>query len=166
MPEIVCPRAALCLLDLAVDEHDESYLFNYDVHLQRYEEYAPGRFAYRDRVYCFAPALSMPVNPKLEVRFDPRRGEYNRRHACHAQGALGLVDTSQDDRERYRCAGFGHAPKPGGDRTTGSGVEQDAHLECRVPRDDPAPGHRAGRRRQRPGEGRPRCSSTCPGRAA
>ena len=66
------------------------------------------------------------------MRFDPRRGEYNRRHACHAQAALGVVDTSQDHRERYRCAGLGHAPKPGGDRTTGSGVEQDAHLECRI----------------------------------
>jgi hypothetical protein len=132
LPELVCPRAAACLLDLAVDEHDESYLFNYDVHLQGYDEYAPGRFAYRDRVYCFAPPLSTPVNPKLEVRFDPRRGDYNRRHACHAQAALGVVDTSQDHRERYRCAGLGHAPKPGGDRTTGSGVEQDAHLECRI----------------------------------
>jgi hypothetical protein len=131
-PEIVCPRAAACLLDLAVDEHDESYLFNYDVHLLRYDEYAPGRFAYRDKVFCFAPSLSTPVNPKLEVRFDPRRGEYNRRHACHADGALGLVDTTQDHRERLRCAGLGHAPKPGGDRTTGSGVEQDAHLECLV----------------------------------
>lgn len=131
-PEIVCPRAAACLLDLAVDEHDESYLFNHDVHLQRYEEYAPGRFAYRDKVFCFAPALSTPVNPKLEVRFDPRRGEYNRRHACHAQAAVGLVDTSRDQRERYRCAGLGHAPKPGGDPTTGSGVEQDAHLACLI----------------------------------
>lgn len=131
-PEIVCPRAAACLMDLAVDEHDESYLFNYDVHLQRYSEYASGRSAYRDAVYCFAPSLSTPVNPKLEVRFDPRRGEYNRRHACHAEGALGLVDTSQDHRERLRCEGLGHAPKPGGDRTTGSGVEQGAHLECSI----------------------------------
>jgi len=131
-PEIVCPRAAACLLDLAVDEHDESYLFNYDVHLQRYDEYAPGRFAYRDKLFCFAPSLATPVNPKLEVRFDPRRGEYNRRHACHAQAAIGLVDTSQEHRERWRCEGLGHAPKPGGDRTTGSGVEQDAHLECLI----------------------------------
>jgi hypothetical protein len=130
--EILCPRAAACLLDLAVDEHDESYLFNYDIHLQRYDEYAPGRFAYRDKVFCFAPSLSTPVNPKLEVRFDPRRGESNRRHACHAEGALGFVDTSQDHRERFRCEGLGHAPKPGGDRTTGNGVEQDAHLECRI----------------------------------
>jgi hypothetical protein len=132
LPEIVCPRAAACLLDLAVDEHDESYLFNYDVHLQRYDEYDPGRFASRDKVFCFAPSLSTPVNPKLEVRFDPRRGEYNRRHACHAEGALGIVDTSRDHRERFRCDGLGHAPKPGGDRTTGSGVEQDAHLECLI----------------------------------
>ena len=132
LPEVVCPRAAACPLDLAVDEHDESYLFNYDVHLQRYDEYAPGRFAYRDKLYCFAPSLSTPVNPKLEVRFDPRRGEYNRHHACHAEGAIGQVDTSQDHRERFRCMGLGHAPKPRGDRTTGSGVEQDAHLQCRI----------------------------------
>ena len=116
----------------SVDEHDESYLFNYDVHLQRHEEYAPGRSAYRDRLFCFAPSLSTPVNPKLEVRFDPRRGEYNRRHACHAQAAFGLVDASQEHRERWRCDGLGHAPKPGGDRTTGNGIEQDAHLECIV----------------------------------
>lgn len=129
---IVCPRGALCLLDLAVDEHDSSYLFNYDVHLQRYETYAPGRSTYRDTLYCFAPSLSTPVNPKIEVRFDPRRGEYNRRHACHQDGALGFTDTSRDVVEHLRCKGFGHTPKAGGDRTTGAGFEDDAHLECWV----------------------------------
>lgn len=127
LPDIVCPKAALCLLDLAVDDHDDSYLFNYDVHLQRLEA-----GAYKDRVFCFAPALTVPVNPRLEVRFDPRRGEHNRHHACHADGVLGLVNDAQDVRLRYRCAGFGHAPRPGGDRTTGAGFEDNAHLECRV----------------------------------
>jgi hypothetical protein len=127
LPDIVCPRAAVCLLDLAVDEHDDSYLFNYDVHLQRLES-----GVYKDRLYCFAPPLGTPVNPKLEVRFDPRRGEHNRHHACHEQGALGLVDDAKDVRLRHRCLGAGHAPKPGGDRTTGEGFEENAHLECRV----------------------------------
>jgi hypothetical protein len=124
---LVCPRAALCLLDLAVDEHDDSYLFNYDVHLQRFED-----GGYKDRVYCFAPPLTTPVNPKLEVRFDPRRGEHNRHHACHADGAFGLVDTSRDVPLRQRCSGSGHAPKPGGDRTTGEGFEDGAHLRCEI----------------------------------
>jgi hypothetical protein len=124
---IPCPRAAVCLLDLAVDEHDDSYLFNYDVHLQHFED-----GAYKDRVFCFAPSLKTPVNPKLEVRFDSRRGEYNRPHACHEEGAYGLVDTSKDNLIRYRCSGSGHAPKPGGDRTTGEGVEDNAHLRCDI----------------------------------
>jgi hypothetical protein len=124
---IPCPRAAVCLLALAVDEHDDSYLFNYDVHLQHFED-----GAYKDRVYCFAPSLKTPVNPKLEVRFDPRRGEFNRHHACHEEGALGLVDTSKDNLIRYRCSGSGHAPKPGGDRTTGEGFEDNAHLRCDI----------------------------------
>ncbi len=125
--EIVCPREAVCLLDLAVDEHDDSYLFNHDVHLQHFED-----GAYKDREYCFAPPLSTPVNPKLEVRFDPRRGEHNRHHACHADGALGLADTSRDNRLRFRCSGSGHSPKPGGDRTTGDGFEDNAHLRCDI----------------------------------
>jgi hypothetical protein len=127
---IVCPRGASCLLDLAVDEHDDSYLFNYDVHLQRYEQYAPGKAAYRDRLFCFAPPLTTPVNPKIEVRFDPRRGERNSHHACHQDGALGFVDTTRDVVERFRCEGSGHAPKPGGDTTTGGGREDNANLEC------------------------------------
>jgi hypothetical protein len=125
--EIPCPREAVCLLDLAVDEHDDSYLFNYDVHLQHFED-----GAYKDRVFCFAPSLKTPVNPKLEVRFDPRRGEFNRHHACHEEGAYGLVDTSKDNRIRYRCSGSGHSPKPGGDRTTGEGFEDNAHLRCDI----------------------------------
>jgi hypothetical protein len=129
---IVCPRGALCLFDLAVDERDDSYLFNYDVHLKRYAQIAPGSSVYRDAVYCFAPPLTTPVNPKIEVRFDRRRGVYNRQHACHQEGAIGLVDTSKDVQQRFRCDGSGHAPKPGGDTTTGDGYEQDAHLECRL----------------------------------
>ncbi len=125
--EVLCPREAVCLLDLAVDEHDDSYLFNYDVHLQHFEQ-----GAYKDREFCFAPPLSTPVNPKLEVRFDPRRGEHNRHHACHADGVLGLVDTSKDNRLRFRCSGSGHSPKPGGDRTTGEGYEDNAHLRCDI----------------------------------
>lgn len=129
---IVCPRAAVCLFDLAVDERDRSYLFNYDVHLQRDEQFAPDRSAYRDRVYCFAPPLSTPVNPKIEVRFDPRRGELNSRHACHQEGVIGFVDTSRDVEQRFRCVGAGHAPKPGGDPTTGNGSEADAQLDCSI----------------------------------
>jgi len=125
--EVLCPREAVCLLDLAADEHDDSYLFNYDVHLQHFEQ-----GAYKDREFCFAPSLKTPVNPKLEVRFDPRRGEYNRHHACHADGVLGLVDTSKDNRLRFRCSGSGHAPKPGGDPTTGSGFEDNAQLRCDI----------------------------------
>ncbi len=54
--EVPCPRASACLLDLAVDEHDDSYLFNYDVHLQHFEagaykergQRAPGLRDHRD----------------------------------------------------------------------------------------------------------------------
>jgi hypothetical protein len=129
---IVCPRGAVCLFDLAVDERDDSYLFNYDVHLSHYEQVTPDRSIYHDTINCFAPPQSTPVNPKIEVRFDPRRGERNSHHACHQEGATGLVDTSKDVQQRFRCGGFGHAPKPGGDTTTGDGYEQDAHLECRL----------------------------------
>ena len=133
LPEVVCPRAAACLLDLAVDEHDESYLFNYDVHLQRYERVRarPLRLPRQART---ASRRRSPRRSTRSSRSASTRAAvtYNRRHACHAEGAIGQVDTSQDHRERFRCAGLGHAPKPGGDRTTGSGVEQDAHLQCRI----------------------------------
>ena len=70
-PEIVCPRAAACLLDLTVDEHDESYLFNYDVHLQRHEEYAPGRFAYRDKVLLLRAAALDAGQPEARGALRP-----------------------------------------------------------------------------------------------
>jgi hypothetical protein len=152
---VPCPREAVCLLDLAVDERDDSYLFNYDVHLQHFED-----GAYKDRVYCFAPSLKTPVNPKLEVRFDPRRGEYNRHHACHEEGAYGLVDTSKDNLIRYRCSAPATRPsrvRPDDRR----GLRGQRAPALRHHRDDPASRDELGapRRRREPEPARLRAAA-------
>ena len=70
--EVLCPREAVCLLDLAVDEHDDSYLFNYDVHLQHFEE-----GAYKDRELLLRAAAQHAGEPEARgaLRSAPRRAQ-------------------------------------------------------------------------------------------
>jgi hypothetical protein len=86
--DLNCPAGATCVSNLWVDESDESYLDNHDVHLQRYEQAVPGQWLYRDRSYCFTPPATTPWQPSIEVRAYQQHHPYdqiNKGHACHKE---------------------------------------------------------------------------------
>ena len=133
-PDLVCPAHATCVTNLWVDESDDSYLNNHDIHLQRLEEAVPGDWLYRDRLYCFAPPASVPLQPQIEVRAYPQSHPYdriNKGHACHEQDWDGSYDPPVDVHERFRCLGYLHVSKPNS-YPWGESREENVHLECGI----------------------------------
>ena len=130
-PEIVCPRAAACLLDL-VGRRARRVL---PVQLRRPPPALRGVRARPVRLSRHASSASRRRSRRRSTRSS--RCASTRAAASTTAGTRATRRARSGSSTRARSTasataapGLGHAPKPGGDRTTGSGIEQDAHLEC------------------------------------